>query len=142
MTVSDEVKNWLAKFKQATIEIEEESRIPKPIDQKKLDREARKQAKNEQSIIDEKAGFIYILKSENGFYKIGKAKDLQSRVTAWKHEFPIKIDLIHSFACKDRTLVENFLHNKYSKKRLQREWYKLNDEDISWILNLKDYELG
>lgn len=142
MTTSNVISQWLDKLKQADKERDEEINKPVVIDEKKSLKELRKKEEAEKLAIKEKEGFVYILRSENNCYKIGKAKDLQSRVTSWKHEFPIKIDLIHSFACHDRTLVENNLHNKYSKKRLQREWYKLNDEDISWLLSVKDYELG
>jgi predicted GIY-YIG superfamily endonuclease len=100
---------------------------------------ARKASANEPK---ENSGFIYILKSSNGYYKIGRAKEVNVRVAAWKTVFPIKIKLVNSFACKNRMAVENALHNKYAKKRLEREWYKLEKEDVNYLMSIKDYELG
>jgi septal ring factor EnvC (AmiA/AmiB activator) len=143
---SNVITKWIEKLKQADIE-RKDSSVQYNLDaqkklEKQLQKEQRKKEEIEKALSQIEEGFIYILKSENGYYKIGKAKELQNRITTWQHEFPIVIDFIYSFACHNRRLVENFLHNKYSKKRLRREWYKLNDEDIAWILSIKDYELG
>lgn len=92
--------------------------------------------------INEAAGFVYLLKSSNGYHKIGKAKSVNDRLSSWKRFFPVEIKLVCYVACHDRAKVENLLHKKYWKKRSEREWYKLDKEDVAWIKALKDYELG
>lgn len=96
----------------------------------------------EKETVNEKAGFVYLLKSSNGYHKIGKAKKVNDRISSWKRFFPVRIDLVCYIACHDRAKVENFLHKHFWKKRVEGEWYKLDKDDVSWMKGLKDYELG
>ena len=34
-----------------------------------------------------------------------------------------------------------YLHDKYKAKRAQHEWFDLDDEDVAWILSLRNYDL-
>jgi hypothetical protein len=101
-----------------------------------------KKASSKKEAVNEKAGFVYLLKSSNGYHKIGKAKRVNDRLSSWKRFFPVRIDLVCYLACHDRAMVENLLHKKFWKKRVEGEWYKLDKDDVAWIKGLKDYELG
>lgn len=93
-------------------------------------------------IQSKKSGYIYLMSSENGYYKIGiTRKQTEERLKGIKRQFPIEIRIIHyikSMCCRN---VETFLHEKYSHKRIENEWFNLSEEDIIWIIALKDYEL-
>lgn len=88
------------------------------------------------------AGFVYLMRSGNGFYKIGISKKVDRRLDDLKRQFPIEIEVVHYFACHDRRAVESKLHSKYASKRAQHEWFRLEPEDVSYIKSIKDYKLG
>ena len=89
-----------------------------------------------------KAGWIYLMRSENGYCKIGISKNVRTRAWELKRQFPILIEVIHQVACHDYRKVEKLLHEKYSAKRAEFEWFTLDAEDVKWLISLKDYELG
>lgn len=94
------------------------------------------------SILQERStGSVYLLQSENGYYKIGIAKNIESRLVGVRSRFPIRIDLVHSIKSRDYRQVENFLHRKFLDKRAEREWFKLDPGDVRWFMSLRDYEL-
>lgn len=148
MSAPEYVTKWLEKLKQANSEAEadrlsgryEKEKAEKEM--RKLEREEKRRAAAQLKAEKEKEGYVYLLHSENGFYKIGKAKVVRQRLKDWQRTYPLKITLVHSIACKDRGAVENTLHNMFKKKRAQLEWYKLDEDDVKHILSLRDYELG
>jgi predicted GIY-YIG superfamily endonuclease len=86
-------------------------------------------------------GYVYLMRSGNGYHKIGITKNIKNRLYGVRVQFPIAIDVIHYIASEDYRNVERFLHNKYSSKRVQHEWFSLNEKDISWFKSLRDHEL-
>ena len=89
----------------------------------------------------QKFGYVYLMCSGNGYHKIGISKNVVNRKWQIDREYPIKIELLHQFACNDYRRVERFLHEKYATKRVQYEWFKLDPEDVQWILSQKDHYL-
>jgi hypothetical protein len=83
-------------------------------------------------------GYVYLMRSENGYYKIGISKDVAKRLQSINYSIPIEIELIHSFRISDYQVVERFLHDKYSSKIFRYEWFKLDEQDIEWIKSVKD----
>ena len=88
-----------------------------------------------------KARYVYLMRSGNGYYKIGISKDVDSRLSGLRRQFPVQIEVIHQFACKDYRKAETYLHGKYSDKRVENEWFELSVQDVQWITALCDYEL-
>jgi predicted GIY-YIG superfamily endonuclease len=86
-------------------------------------------------------GFVYLMRSGNGYHKIGITKNIKQRVNGIRIEFPIEIDVVHYIASNNHRGVEKFLHKKYSSKRVQHEWFNLEPQDIQWIESLNDYDL-
>ena len=75
--------------------------------------------------------FIYLMKDEiNGFIKIGRAKNPESRERTLQSEKPT-IKLIYK--CKGFVSDETLLHKKYKKYRLRGEWFRLTNEQIEEI---------
>lgn len=86
-------------------------------------------------------GYIYLIKLENGLYKIGKSKHLAQRMEVFAVSFPMKWELYYSFQSTDYTMAEKALHAWFSKKREIGEWFRLNDRDVKSITMIKDWEL-
>ena len=74
----------------------------------------------------------YIMKSGNK-YKIGKSEDTSSRLKALQTGNPdIKIIL----CCEESKVSEKALHNMFSHKRGDGEWFSLTASDIKICKNL------
>jgi len=86
-------------------------------------------------------GYVYLIRAENGLYKIGKARDLTARLKPFGVDFPMKWDLVHSFQSDDYSRAEEQLHYTFRDKREIGEWFKLLPEDVKRITTIKDGEL-
>ncbi len=88
-----------------------------------------------------KPGIVYLLHSENGFYKIGRTSDGSSRLSYLTEKLPINIELVHQFRSDTPTKTEKNLHDRFSEKRIKGEWFSLSDEDVSYICSIKDGDM-
>ena len=86
-------------------------------------------------------GHVYFIGAENGLYKIGKAKNIKSRIKGFGQMFPIEWRLEHSFQTNDYTKAEKYLHEKFSEKRVRGEWFQLSTEDVTYITSIEDFSL-
>ena len=76
----------------------------------------------------------YLVKSnENGLIKIGKSKDIYTRMQILSTK---KVQLI---AYVDRD-IEVHLHSVYNAKRVQGEWFRLSDEEVGGIIKTFGFE--
>jgi hypothetical protein len=80
-------------------------------------------------------GWIYILKSPEGYRKIGKTINPGQRVAQITPALPFKVQEEFWFICAlgNEGRVERLLHEKFKTKRTNGEWFKLNDEDMRWF---------
>lgn len=98
----------------------------------------REAKKSETKTKQTKAGIVYLLNS-GIYYKIGKTKNLPSRMESLAIGViaPFDIKLIHHFKTNDYSGDEKMLHNMFSEKRVNGEWFILTDEDVSYICSMK-----
>lgn len=82
-----------------------------------------------------KNGYIYLIES-NWLYKIGKTKNVSSRIKKYITENPNEIILIHSYHAENYTDEEARLHEKFQSKRIRWEWFQLSEIDINYIKSL------
>ena len=87
------------------------------------------EAKKKRQYIEENKGFIYILKSKHG-YKIGLSKNVKSRMKLFHIKLPFKFEIIGYYRVEHMIKSETYLHKKFKNKRLEGEWFDLNDDDI------------
>lgn len=87
------------------------------------------------------AGYIYLLSSSVGYFKIGRALDIKTRMKSHERDYPVKLKLVHSIAVKYMIQCESFLLRLYRDKKMQGEWFELDDEDVDWIKSLTGDEL-
>lgn len=86
-------------------------------------------------------GNIYLCVSANGLYKIGRTRNIKSRLGGLNRDIPIEVQLIHSFQSDAYELAELFLHKKFTNERVKFEWFQLSPEQAGWICALKDFDL-
>jgi hypothetical protein len=82
------------------------------------------------------AGYVYLLESSNGCYKIGKTRKIEKRLYQLLREYPLEIKVLHYIPCRDHTKAENYLHKFFEDYRLQGDWFRLDKEQIDWLKNL------
>ena len=98
--------------------------------------------KQPRETFDENKNVVYIVTTEykeaQGHYKIGKAQDLQKRLSVYnttdKHE------VIYSTSCKTKKkmdLLEQIIHDKLEDKRIEpnKEWF-LSEEDAEDFIKI------
>lgn len=85
-------------------------------------------------------GYVYLLKSLDGYYKIGKSVEPAARIHNLGVVLPFPIETEHYFSCDDYSEAETALHRKYADFRLKGEWFNLPDAEVAWIKSVRRYE--
>jgi len=86
-------------------------------------------------------GFVYVIKSDSGFYKIGKSVNAQKRIEELGVKLPFPIEPIHIIESNDYTRAEMYFHQKFADKRGNGEWFALTDEDIEYLKGITFWEI-
>ena len=81
-----------------------------------------------------KEGYIYVIKSGK-YHKIGRTLNFKHRIKKYITENPNKVKIILCKKVNDYIGVENRLHSELKNKNYNREWFKLENEDINFINN-------
>jgi len=84
-----------------------------------------------------RVGYVYILRSSSGYYKIGRTKNPDDRLKTFSVKLPFEVEYEHVIATDDMVELEKAFHMLFEKKRVEGEWFDLNAEDIE-ILKLSD----
>ena len=87
-------------------------------------------------------GYVYLVKSSTGFYKIGRSRDPKSRIGTMHVALPFEIEIEHLIECEDYTEAEILLHNEFAKKRIRGEWFALDESDVNEIKHIKRIKKG
>lgn len=80
----------------------------------------------------ERGGYVYLIKSPYG-YKIGKTKNMKQRSQLFSVKLPFQIEILRYGWFEDYSAAESRYHRTYAQKRLEGEWFNLNEGDISAI---------
>ena len=84
-----------------------------------------------------KSGYVYLIQSDRGYYKIGMTKNIDDRMATFHVKLPFEPDLIHVIECEDRRAMEKSLHIKFAAKRINGEWFDLTGTDVAFIKSIK-----
>lgn len=86
-----------------------------------------------------KRGVVYLINS-GVYYKIGKTRNLPTRIDtlAVGVIVPFDIKLIHHFKSNDYSGDEKKLHDMFFDKRADGEWFVLSEKDVEYIMGIKD----
>jgi len=78
-------------------------------------------------------GFVYLLKADNGFYKIGRTISLDDRIKQLGTASPCELELVLSIESDDCRNLEESLHELFDDRRVKGEWFELDSKDIAYI---------
>lgn len=81
------------------------------------------------------APLVYLLRSENGCYKIGLSANMKKRMRVFD-KWPIEVVLLHTIQSDDASWLELDLHLRFAEKRIRGEWFLLSHEDVQFITSL------
>lgn len=81
-------------------------------------------------------GYVYLIQSSTGFYKIGRAKKLKERISTLGVKLPFEIEVAHSIECDDYEGMESYLHAEFASKRVNGEWFSLTADEVAWIKSI------
>jgi len=83
-----------------------------------------------------KAGCVYLIRSDVGYYKIGRTVNPDNRITTFAVKLPFDVDYICVIETPDMYGLERELHQRFASKRVNGEWFALNDDDVAHIKSL------
>ena len=75
---------------------------------------------------------IYLI-TDGEFFKIGRAIDVDKRLSDLQLGNPKTLSLVFYAPVGNASKVESHLHRLYSYKLIHREWFSLNEVDVSEI---------
>lgn len=85
--------------------------------------------------------YLYLAKDSDGRVKIGHSCNPYNRVKSISNKINKKVELI--FKKKGAAIYEKMLHNYFSEKNIEGEWFNLTNKDIDSIkeFDFLDYSL-
>lgn len=97
------IRNYIADFRQ----------IPPPENPRRID------------------GYVYILRSDSGYWKIGRAKNPANRLKTFTVKLPFVVNYEMVIPSTDYAALEQELHARFDYCRVNGEWFELTDGDIA-----------
>lgn len=83
---------------------------------------------------NEHVGYVYLIhENMNDSYKIGRTKNISTRSKLFSIKLPFDWqfeEIIETDAC---VYLEKELHNKFSEKRINGEWFTLSKRDVDYF---------
>lgn len=81
-------------------------------------------------------GFVYLIQSPTGAFKIGRTKDPNNRMKTFGIALPFEVEYLCLISTQNMNSLESKLHKKYADKRINGEWFNLSSEDVEYIKSL------
>lgn len=78
----------------------------------------------------DKPGYVYVLQSDSGFYKIGRTVNPHNRLKTFEVKLPFVVDYTLVIESEAHIKLERDLHQRFSDKRKAGEWFALCPLDI------------
>lgn len=86
------------------------------------------------------SNYIYLIAGDGpckGFYKIGKAKNPAKRIKQFT-KMPFGMQIAHVVKCDNANLIESKLHEFFSDKRVNGEWFTLDSQQVDMFTLCND----
>jgi hypothetical protein len=77
-------------------------------------------------------GYVYVIRSRYG-YKIGKTVNIRERTRLFAVKLPFPISMEYCARFDDYTAAERQFHRTFAGKRLEGEWFDLDEADLARI---------
>ena len=81
------------------------------------------------------SGYVYVIRIDE-FYKIGISKNIKNRIRNIESSSPRQTELIFSKKFDNYLKIEETLHERFKNKQVKNEWFKLTEDDLTYIRNL------
>ena len=85
-----------------------------------------------------KPGYVYVLQSPTGAYKIGHSKNPHSRLKTFQVKLPFEVEYVCLVYSGDMQGLELELHERFDERRINGEWFALSEDDIAYIQSLSE----
>jgi Meiotically Up-regulated Gene 113 (MUG113) protein len=82
-------------------------------------------------------GYVYLIQSPTGSYKIGRARNPEDRMKTFNVKLPFEVDYVHLIETSDMYGLERAFHKRYAQKRVNGEWFMLDPEDVQYICQFR-----
>ena len=81
-----------------------------------------------------KSGYVYVLQMEgHPYYKIGRTVNITRRLGEISPQMPSRAVVVMAHRVVDAWRTESMLHGNYKQKRLNGEWFRLEENDLREI---------
>lgn len=84
-----------------------------------------------------RVGYVYIFRLYDGYYKIGKTSNVLERMKALQASCPT-LTCVWSAHVRDMVIVEKELHQHFKKKKVEREVFRLDPNDVRQADHIAD----
>jgi hypothetical protein len=89
----------------------------------------------------DRSGYVYLLKTSGGVYKIGRTNNPYSRRETFKSKLPYEhVNYLRTIRTKDMYKLETELHKRYKAWKVPgtREFFNLTDVQVAEICGIED----
>ena len=129
--VSDSMKT-LSEIQNERFHLEQRLKELEKLEAKAAIRESAKAGKNPRSL----SGYVYLLQSPSGNYKIGRTSNPDDRLKTFSVKLPFEVEYVCVIQTDDMYALESNLHQRFWDKRVNGEWFTLSPEDVAHIKGL------
>lgn len=77
--------------------------------------------------------YVYLVKNNQDLYKIGRTKELARRMKRFDVKLPFPVETIVLIETCDPAAEEKLWHTRFADKRIDGEWFALDDADVQWM---------
>lgn len=82
-------------------------------------------------------GFVYLLKSVTGHWKIGRTVSPKDRLKTFGIQLPFEVEFEHLIPTNNMAEAESRLHIRFEARHVNGEWFALTDEDVAYIKSIE-----
>lgn len=83
------------------------------------------------------AGYVYLLQSPTGHYKIGCTSNPHNRAKTFGIQLPFEVEFLALIYFEDMYALEAEMHEEFAHKRVNGEWFALDDADVEYIKSME-----
>lgn len=80
-----------------------------------------------------RGGYVYLLKSPTGAYKVGRTKNPDNRLATFGVKLPFEVEYICVIETDDMYALERELHDRFEELRINGEWFALTITEIAYM---------